>query len=354
MNKVVAIADKASAPVLGLIALANLLLVASLFVLLFLAAPQAHAASEAVCQGNDLLSELQANDPDRLAELRREAARTPNGEGLLWKIEKDGAEPSFLFGTMHLTDDRVTDLTPAARSAFDQAATVIIETTDILDQQKAALSLMAYPELMMLPGSDTLKTLLAPEDLQIVNSALDARGIPPGSIIKMQPWLLAAMVSIPACEHERRRDGLAVLDVKLAEDAQASGKPIAGLETGVSQLQAMASLPLELHLESLVQTLKLGDKIDDVFETLIVLYERGEIGFVWPLLKELLPTDNQRGYADFEKIMITARNHGMVANAETYLLEGRAFIAVGALHLPGEEGVVELLRKAGYRVTRAD
>ena len=59
------------------------------------------------------------------------------------------------------------------------------------------------------------------------------------------------------------------------------------------------------------------------------------------------------GYADFEKTMITSRNGVMVRNAEPILAEGNAFIAVGALHLPGPDGVIELLRRDGYVVTPA-
>ncbi len=351
MSKTAAIADKASGIALGIIALANLLFVASLLVILLTGISVVKAAPVPKCTGASLIDMLERDDPEKLRQIRLEAERTPNGSGLLWKIEKDGIEPSFLFGTMHLTDDRVTRLTNGARAAFDSADMVIIETTDILDQQAVALKLLAYPELMMLPGSDTLKSLLSAQDREIVNAALENRGIPPGSVIKMQPWLLTAMVSIPACEHARRKGGLLVLDAKLAEDAQAGGKEIAGLETAVSQLQAMASLPVEFHLQGLVQTLKLGSRIDDMFETLIDLYQRGEIGMVWPLFKAILPSENEKGYAEFEQTMITARNHGMVENALKHIDAGRAFIAVGALHLPGEEGIVELLRKEGYTVS---
>lgn len=333
--------------------MANLLFVISVVALLLLGSSVARAEAAQVCSGSNLLLELEREDPAKLAQIRKEAAKTLNGKGLLWKIEKDGIEPSFLFGTMHLTDTRVTDLTPSARSAFDAANVVIIETTDVLDQQAAALSLMAHPELMMLPGSDTLKSLMSPEDAAIVNAALESRGIPPGSVIKMQPWLLTAMVSIPACEHSRRQSGLPILDAKLAEDAESDGKEIAGLETAVSQLEAMASLPVKFHIDGLVQTLKLGDRMNDVFETLVVLYQAGETGMVWPLFRAILPSDDKVGYAEFERIMVTKRNHGMVKTAEPLLQKGRAFIAVGALHLPGEEGMVELLRKKGYRVSPA-
>ncbi|MEX0343398.1 MAG: TraB/GumN family protein [Rhizobiaceae bacterium] len=354
MARIITIADKASGVALGLIALANLLFVLSFIILLLVGSSHARADQAAACTGQNLLAELERSDPAKFELIRHEADRTLNGKGLLWRIEKDGLEPSFLFGTMHLTDDRVTDLTDEARTAFEQANTVVIETTDILDEGKAAMALLAHPELMMLPGSDSLRTLLSAEDLAVVTEALDGRGIPLGSVIKMQPWLLTATISIPACEFARRKGGLSVLDAKLAHDAEALGKEIAGLETGVSQLQAMASLPMDLHLQGLVQTLKLGDRINDMFETLIVLYLDGEIGMVWPLFKSILPTDDPAGYGEFERVMITTRNHGMVENAEPFLQAGGAFIAVGALHLPGEEGIVELLRNTGYRVTQAD
>ena len=64
------------------------------------------------------MAALASNEPQAIAAIRAKAAKVPNGKGLLWKIEKDGRS-SYLFGTMHMTDPRVTTLTPAARKAFD-------------------------------------------------------------------------------------------------------------------------------------------------------------------------------------------------------------------------------------------
>ncbi|TGR90517.1 polysaccharide biosynthesis protein GumN, partial [bacterium M00.F.Ca.ET.191.01.1.1] len=83
------------------------------------------------------------------------------------------------------------------------------------------------------------------------------------------------------------------------------------------------------------------------------LYQRGEIGMFWPLFSTVLPNaeDDQAGYAAFEETMITSRNKVMVDHAGPILAKGNAFMAVGALHLPGPEGLVEDFRKAGYTVT---
>jgi uncharacterized protein YbaP (TraB family) len=128
---------------------------------------------------------------------------------------------------------------------------------------------------------------------------------------------------------------------------------VEGLETAADQLRAMASLPLAFHMQGLVDTLKLGDKMNDINETMISLYLRGEIGMIWPLFRAVLPdeADDPAGYAAFEEAMVTSRNKVMATNAAPILAGGNVFIAVGALHLPGPEGLVELLRKAGYTVT---
>jgi uncharacterized protein YbaP (TraB family) len=172
----------------------------------------------------------------------------------------------------------------------------------------------------------------------------------------MKPWMLSAMVALPACELARKASGAPVLDVKLAEDAKASGKVVEGLETVGDQLRAMASLPLAFHLKGLVDTLKLGDRINDVNETMIVLYQRGDTGMFWPLFRSVLPgeEDDPAGYAAFEETMITSRNKVMVDHAGPILARGNVFMAVGALHLPGSEGLVEDFRKAGYTVTAID
>ncbi len=352
MKRVLAIADRTVLASLKLLVALNVLFFLSFLIVLLFAAGKAHAEIP-VCTGADMLSALQKDDPATYQKIETEAAATPNGKGLLWKLEKAGEKPSWLFGTMHMTDPRVTTLPPAAQKAYDDADTVIIETTEVLDQQKMMAAILKEPGLMMFTDNTTLSSLLSPDDAAAVNKALDARGIPPASVARMKPWMLSAMVALPACELARKAGGAPVLDVKLAEDAKASGKAVEGLETVADQLRAMASLPLAFHMKGLVDTLKLGDRMNDVNETMIVLYQRGDTGMFWPLFRSVLPgdEDDPAGYAAFEETMITSRNKVMVDHAGPFLAKGNAFMAVGALHLPGSQGLVEDFRRAGYTVT---
>lgn len=354
MKRVFVIADRAALASLKLLVALNVLFFLS-FLIVMLLAGRAHAGAPA-CAGSDLLSALQKNDPATFSKVEAEASAVPNGKGLLWKLEKPGEKPSYLFGTMHMTDERVTTLPPAAKQAYDGAQTVIIETTDALDKARMMAAMASDPDLMMFTDNTTLSSLLSPEDAAALNKGLDARGIPPATVAKMKPWILSAMLALPACEVARQAAGAPVLDVKLASEAKASGKTVEGLETAVDQLRAMASLPLSFHMKSLVETMKLGDKVNDINETMIVLYRRGEIGMFWPLFRAITPdaANDETGYAAFEQIMITSRNKVMAARAEPILARGGAFMAVGALHLPGPDGLVEDFRKAGYTVTAAN
>lgn len=355
MKNVTAFADRIAEPALRLIAALNMLLLASFLFMLMLATGQARAEAPA-CKGKDLLAELRQTDPAAVGKLEAKANQTLNGKGTLWKIEKQGLAASWLFGTIHMTDPRVTSLTPSAQTAYDGAKTVVIETTDILDQAKTMGQLAQEPELMMFTDGSTLMSKLGKEDAAALEAGLQARGIPLSSVAKMKPWMLIAMVALPACEMARKAAGVEILDQKLATGAKAAGKELLGLETASEQLRAMASLPLEFHIRGLIDTLKLGDKADDVVETMIELYESEDIGMFWPLFEATLgqAAGLGEGYAEFEQVMVIKRNTVMADRSEPILAKGGAFIAVGSLHLPGPDGVVEQLRRKGFTVTRAD
>ena len=171
----------------------------------------------------------------------------------------------------------------------------------------------------------------------------------------MKPWMLMSVISLPACENARKAENTAFLDKRIGLDAAADGKPVRGLETFAEQLSTMAAIPMDLHLKSMIETIKLGPKMNDVFETMTDLYLSGNIGLAVPLMKKASPDgDDDAGYAQFEELVVRQRNHHMADRAAPILAEGGVFIAVGALHLPDREGLVELIRQKGYTVTPAN
>lgn len=338
--------------VLALIATLHVLFALSLIVTLLSISPV--RAEDVSCGGKNLIAEMQTSDPAGFAALEKEAAAIPNGKGTFWKIEKPGIAPSYLLGTMHVTDPRVLAMPAGASQAYDTAKTVIVESDEIVDDRKAAATIMMQPGLTMFADGKSIKDFLKPEDVAKLEAGLKTRGIPLTLVAKMKPWMLASFVALPACEMSRKAAGAAFLDKKLAEDALKQGKTLKGLETMVEQLKAMDALPIQFHLEALIETLALGDTVTDVMETTTELYLSGDTGLIMPMMKavsEEKSTSGDAGYADFEQRIITDRNKIMATRAKPILDNGAVFMAVGALHLPGQEGVIELLRQEGFTVS---
>ena len=306
------------------------------------------------CIGNNLINELPSQALD---DARSEAAKTPNGQGLFWKISKDGKQPSWLYGTMHVTDPRILNLSDAVTKAIDQSDTVVIETLDLLDPLKAQAALLKNPELTMFTNGQKLTSTMSEDDKSFVEAELKERGIPASFVARMKPWMVMSLVSVPDCEQQRKASGKQILDFAIVERAKAQGKELKGLETILEQVTAMASLPIDFQIKGLVESLRLGDVLTDVSETMTQLYLEEDIALITPALKavakELGQEDNpDEDFGAFEAKIILERNYLMAERAEPILNDGNAFIAVGALHLPGEEGVIELLRKQGFQITR--
>ncbi|MEX6508306.1 TraB/GumN family protein [Jiella sp. M17.18] len=313
--------------------------------------------ADATCHGKNLVDALRADG--KLAGVEAKAKAVPNGAGKLFRIEKDGLPPSYIFGTMHLTDPRVLTLSGPAETAFDKAKTLVIETTDVLDQKKAMAALLLHPEILNLPDGKTLSDYLDAKEKAAVEAALKKRGIPFSTIQTLQPWFTSASFMLPACETERKQSGEPVLDVELAKRAKAAGKPVEGLETAEEQLSALAGIPLKTQADSLVATLQVENRMPDILETMISLYLKGDIAMIMPAIEAAVPNGGlivgtTEGDAAFEERVVTDRNVRMAERLQPILSKGGAFVAVGALHLPGEKGVVALLRKDGWTVTRAD
>ena len=144
--------------------------------------------------------------------------------------------------------------------------------------------------------------------------------------------------------------------MKLAKGALEQGKALKGLETLKEQLSILSGLPLDVQAVLLADTAALGSMLDDMTRTMTDLYLDGNVAMFMPLFKAMavspdVSEDITGAYARFEQDLIDTRNHKMAERVQPMLDEGNAFVAVGALHLPGEEGLVELLRNAGYTVT---
>lgn len=330
----------------------KILIIAAFFAGAMLVLPDnINAQDEASCEGVNLLSKLAQDDPEAHGRVLAEAAQFENSNSIFWKVEKDGEPVSWLFGTMHMADPDISTLKPAVKKAVLASDTLVIESVEALDPAAAQKAMGELAHLTLLKEG-TLRDLVSDDLEEKLSNAVSARGLPMLLADRMQPWLIATMVALPICESQRKQSGEKVLDGVLVEFATDNGKDIKGLESINEQLTAIASLPQEYHVSALEETLASGSLALDMIETLKQSYLDGNMGVVFPVMKEFMPRSGSgEGALQLQEALINNRNNTMAERVAPILKSGSTFIAVGALHLPGETGLVKLLRDQGYTLT---
>jgi uncharacterized protein len=301
------------------------------------------------CLGTDIMVEFQRNEPAAYIAVMTEARATPNTQAVLWRIEKPGVPTSHLFGTVHLTDERLTRLTPAVTEALDRSRMLAIEIADL---NPGFADIASFQTKMRFQDSTRLDQLLSPSEFAQVLEVLVQKGVSAGAVRQLRPWAVSSTVGMPACEIRRQAHGLLFLDAMLKAEAQRRKLPVIGLETFSQQLEAFSGNSDADEAQMLSAGLPVLHRIDDQIEALVQLYLNRQLGVVGPaLLHQAAKAGVSREVFKSSDAAFIKRNLVMRDNALPQLAAGGLFVAVGALHLPGHQGLVELFRKAGYSVT---
>lgn len=263
-------------------------------------------------------------------------------QGLLWEIYGNGlTDTSYLYGTMHIQDERVFQFQEGVEKAFDRS---VIFAMELNMDSVNTLELMS--ELIM-ESPHRLDSLLSEKEYEIVNQYFkDSLGI--GLLIfnKMQPIYTSQMVSLK----KMNKDSAEALDIYLFNKAKEQNKIVVGLEFMEEQINAFKSIPYDIQAKELFNAVE--DAIngeDQQIDGLIDYYVKGDLDRLLALTLESEFSDNEINTI-FQKVFLVNRNHKMADRSEKYIKEGSTFIAIGAAHLPGDEGVIENLRKKGYTV----
>ncbi|MCK5717931.1 MAG: TraB/GumN family protein [Thiomargarita sp.] len=261
-------------------------------------------------------------------------------KGLLWQIDKAGHSPSYIFGTIHSEDPRVTTLPNIVRTRFEQAHSVSVEV--LMDRSTILKSL----QLMLLTKPQTLEQLVKPTLFTQIIAAMHQHDIPLPLLKQMKPWAIIMMLNVPPVKTGE------FLDLLLYKKAQKHHIPLYGLETIEEQLSVFESFTIPEQVLLLKDTLKYVDEMPALFDKMHTLYLSRDLTALLTLGNEYMKErSDYKSLADaFYKRILDDRNIRMIARMAPRLQEGNAFIAVGALHLPGEKGLLALLQKQGYRV----
>jgi uncharacterized protein len=262
-----------------------------------------------------------------------------NIKSLLWEISGNGlTQPSYLFGTMHLICKNDALLSKKLKEIIAGSSAVYLE----LDMDNL-MELMGAFQHMNMKGGKKLSDYLAEEEVKKVKDWFKANQplLPAMMIDKMKPIFLSGMIGEKAFNCEQQ-DGM---EMRIMEEASKSKKEIRGLETMAFQAGIMDSIPYDVQAKELLKAIDSSAVQDSSLTELIELYKKQDIEQLNVLMNR---SDGETG--KYHEYLLYRRNSNWVEKIKTIVKSNSFLFAVGAGHLPGAKGVIELLRKEGFTV----
>jgi uncharacterized protein YbaP (TraB family) len=258
---------------------------------------------------------------------------------LLWEVSgNDLTKSSYVFGTMHLLCDADQMMTDSLLAAIGQSDEVYFEID--MDNPGELLGIFRY---IRMKDNKKLADLLSPEEYaQVKEYFAKTRTMLPLSMMEtFKPYFVAAMLSESkmACETKNGMEEL------IMRQAKKQGKEIKGLESIAFQASVFDSIPYEEQAKELVKTIREEAKQDSFANKMLQIYRMQDLDQI-----EQLTIQEEGGVSGYLDLFLYGRNAKWIPAMEEAMKNQSVLFAVGAAHLPGEKGVLSLLRKAGYTV----
>ena len=256
-------------------------------------------------------------------------------KGLFWKLESPTGKTSYLFGTMHTDDNRVSEMTPNMLEAMKSVDTFMMEAEPTQD-----------PSIFMMKDA-SLPSLLTQAEFDQVRDLAEFHVMHLGAAMQMKPWLLAVIFDLPKPQTEFAQDNL------LMTKSEDFGKKIKGLETSQEHFSIMDAFSIDEQMVMLRAVLKRTPEQKEAdFERLMAAYLKGDSDKISALDEKItggmLPKEI---WAKMRVKLLDERNVVMAQRAIPAANEKPIFIAVGASHLAGDNGLIAAFKKAGFKLS---
>ena len=261
-----------------------------------------------------------------------------NNNSLLWKISGNGlTKPSFLFGTFHLLCKEDIHFSNQLRKAVSDCGEIYMELD--MDDPSTMLSAMMY---MNMRGDTSLSDLYSPKEYErLKNYFSDTLKMPLALLQKTKPYFLVALL-YPRMMNCSSPAGVEEELVKLAKEDK---KEIQGLETMRFQASVFDSIPYQWQAKELLKNIDSFSVNKNEFETMLGFYKTQNLDSIKTMIgKSEFNSDK------YDDLLLNNRNKNWVIKLDTIMKKESVFVAVGAGHLVGEQGLISLLKKQGYTV----
>ena len=263
--------------------------------------------------------------------------------GLLWRVDKAGVAPSHVYGTIHVPDARLAQLPAPVRQRFDAAKSLMLEfVPDPYSRER-------FLEAAMFMDRQTLQEKIGAQDFERAVEQLAPIGLSREVVNKLKPW--GALINL---RDPQRPDAAAPLDRQLLDLARARRLPTEQIEGVEEQIFTFDEFPMESQVALLKHSLAHQDELVALGERTMDAYLAGDLAAIWRLREAFGARHPEIAahQALMTKRVVHDRSVVMAFRMQRELRRGRAFVALGALHLYGEKGVLALLEADGYRARR--
>jgi uncharacterized protein YbaP (TraB family) len=262
--------------------------------------------------------------------------------GLLWRVARKGAEPSHVFGTIHVGDERVAALPEAARRAFDSARSLMLEFLP------DAYSRERFLEAALFEGRQKLEDQIGAADFERALEQLRPIGLQREFVARLKPWGVLLNLRTPS------ESPGATLDARLAELARLRRVPVHQIEGVEELIFTFDEFPMASQVALLKHSLAHRDELLELAEATLRAYLDRDLAGIWRLRETYAARHPEMAphQALMTKRVVHDRNVVMAFRMQRELRRGQAFVAVGALHLYGDKGVLAQLEADGYRASR--
>jgi uncharacterized protein YbaP (TraB family) len=262
--------------------------------------------------------------------------------GLLWRVSAKKGAASHVYGTIHVTDPRLARLPAPVRKAFDAARALMLEyVPDGYAKQR-------FLEAAMFLDGQTLEAKIGAEDFERACRHLARIGLPREFVNKMKPWGVLLNLQNP-----KGAEG-SPLDSQLLELALGRRMPLSQIEGVEEQIFTFDEFPMDSQVALLKHSLAHEPELVALGERTLAAYLVGDLAGIWRLREQFAQRypEIAAHQAVMNKRVVHDRNVVMAFRMQRELRRGNAFVALGALHLYGEQGVLARLEADGYRAAR--
>ena len=263
----------------------------------------------------------------------------------LWKAAGPRGGTVYLAGSLHLLTSEYYPLAPAFDEAF-AATDLLVEELDIAEMLAPEAQMQMLTRGMM-PAGQTLEQVLTPETMTVVKAKVAELGLPLAPLQMFKPWALA--LTLQGLEWQKAGfDPELGLDKHFYDRARKANLAVQGLETLAFQIGQFDGLPMPLQDRMLSETLKEMETTQEAVGELARAWKAGDA----PAIEKIVLRDLKSEPQMYQRLLVD-RNRTWLPKIELLFARPKAaFVVVGAAHLVGSDGLLEMLRAKGYTISQ--